>query len=145
MLKLRKENVKYIVVHCSATFPDQVCDAETIDGWHRNRGFEMIGYHYVVLPSGQIEHGRPLFYQGAHVKGYNHCSVGVCYVGGLDKNGVTADTRTEEQKISLRFIIDGLKARFPNAKVVGHHDLFAGKACPCFDAKVYNRPDISCV
>lgn len=139
MKKLKKENVKYIVVHCSATMPGQHCDAETIDEWHRQRGFEMIGYHYVVLPSGGLEHGRPLFYQGAHVRGYNHCSIGVCYVGGLDDNGKTADTRTEQQKITLRWIISSLKVQFPQARVVGHCNLNAGKACPCFDATVYNR------
>jgi len=138
MRKLRKEDVRYIVVHCSATYPGQPCDAEIIDGWHQQRGWNMIGYHYVVMPNGEIESGRPLFCQGAHVKGYNHCSVGVCYVGGLDAAGQTADTRTIQQKYSLQKLLADLVRKFPNARIVGHRDLDKGKACPCFDATVYN-------
>ncbi len=133
MRKLEKEKVRYIVVHCSATMPGQKCDAEVIDGWHRQRGFEMIGYHYVVMPDGSVEHGRPLFYQGAHVRNFNAQSIGVCYVGGLDAQGRTADTRTPAQKETLLRLLKELKARFPKARVVGHCELDRGKACPCFN------------
>ena len=139
MEKLDKSKVKYIVVHCSATYPGQRCDAEIIDTWHRQRGYAMIGYHYVVMPDGEVQHGRPLFYQGAHAKGYNHCSVGVCYVGGLNADGETADTRTEEQKKAMMMLLMNLKKTFPQARIVGHRELDMGKACPCFDATVYNR------
>ena len=138
---LDKNKVKYIVVHCSATYPGQKCDAETIHHWHRQRGFEMIGYHYVVMPDGEVQHGRPLFLRGAHVgtpKDYNPVSIGVCYVGGLDSDGRTADTRTEAQKQSLLKLLSYLKQKFPQATIVGHHDLNPGKACPCFNAKAYN-------
>ncbi len=117
----------------------QHCNARIIDGWHRQRGFEMIGYHYVVLPDGTIEHGRPLFLQGAHVKGYNQSSIGICYVGGLAADGTTADTRTEEQEESLLKLLRQMKLLFPNARIVGHRELNKGKACPCFDATVYNN------
>ena len=135
---LKKENVKYIVVHCSATLPGQHCDAETIDRWHRRNGWSMIGNHYVVLKDGTVEHGRPLFYQGAHVgkpKNLNPVSIGVCYIGGLAADGTTADTRTREQKEALRRLIGQLRRRDPQATVVGHRDLNPGKACPCFNAK----------
>lgn len=137
MKYLKKERVKYIVVHCSATSPGQHVNAEVIDRWHRNRGWQMIGYHYVVLPDGTIEHGRPLYYEGAHVgkpKNYNPFSIGICYVGGIDAEGHTADTRTPQQKAALRQLIAELRSRYPRAAVVGHRDLDAGKACPCFDA-----------
>ncbi len=142
MKYLDKEKVKYIVLHCSATMPGQPCNARIIDQWHRSRGFEMIGYHFVVLPNGEVENGRPLFYQGAHVgkpKDYNGVSVGVCYVGGLDSQGRPADTRTDRQRIVLKALINYLHKYYPQAKIVGHHDLHHGKACPCFDAKVYNN------
>lgn len=142
MKHLKKDNVKYIVIHCSATLPGQQCDAETIDRWHRQRGWDMIGYHYVVMPGGEVQHGRPLFYQGAHVGtpvDYNPQSIGVCYVGGLDSSGATADTRTEQQKATLLKLLRHLKRLYPKAKIVGHRDLNRGKACPCFDAKAYNR------
>jgi N-acetylmuramoyl-L-alanine amidase len=135
MRKLEKKNVKYIVVHCSATMPGQPCDAEMIDQWHRARGFELIGYHYVVMPDGNIEHGRPLFYQGAHVRNYNAVSIGVCYVGGLDAQGTTADTRTPQQKETLTKLLAQLQARYPKARIVGHRDLDRGKACPCYEVK----------
>ena len=141
MKHLDKDKVKYIVVHCSATFPGQPCDAETIDRWHRERGFEMIGYHYVVMPDGEVQHGRPLFYQGAHAgkpKNYNPVSIGVCYVGGMNESGEYADTRTEQQKTELLKLLKLLKRKFPIARIVGHRDINKGKACPCFEAKTYN-------
>ena len=141
MNKLNKGSVRYIVIHCSDTLPAQVCNAEVIDGWHRLRGFAMIGYHYVVLPNGEVEHGRPLFYQGAHVgkpKNYNGVSIGICYVGGRDTNGQYADTRTPQQRETLKKLIKQLKGKYPSARIVGHRDLDKGKVCPCFDAKVYN-------
>ena len=139
MKYLDKNKVDLIVIHCSDTKPGQHCDAETINEWHIRRGWEMIGYHFVILPDGTVEHGRPLFFQGAHVKSHNAHSIGICYVGGRNKDGVTADTRTDAQKRSLRELLVSLKKRFPAAKVVGHRDLDKGKACPCFDAKIYNR------
>ena len=142
MRRLYKKDVKYIVFHCSDTKPGQPCNAEIIDAWHRARGFEMIGYHYVILPDGEVEHGRPLFLQGAHVgtpRNYNNQSIGVCYVGGRNANGEFADTRTPAQKIALLFLLSELKKRFPQAKIVGHRKLNKGKACPCFDATAYNR------
>ena len=136
---LDKSKVKYIVIHCSATFPGQPCNAEIIDRWHRERGFTMIGYHYVVMPDGEVEHGRPLFCQGAHVGScYNPASIGVCYVGGIDSEGRCADTRTEAQKSSLLRLLAWLKRKFPNSRIVGHRELNKGKACPCFDATAYN-------
>ena len=95
----------------------------------------MIGYHYVVMPDGSIEHGRPLFYQGAHVRNYNTVSIGVCYVGGLDAQGRTADTRTPQQKETLTKLLTQLQKRYPKARIVGHRDLDRGKACPCYEVK----------
>ena len=85
---------------------------------------------------GSIESGRPISKPGAHCKGHNADSIGICYIGGLDKDGNPADTRTEAQKESLLVIIKHYKKMFPNAKVVGHCDMpNVHKACPCFDAK----------
>lgn len=135
---LKKEDVKYIVVHCSDTRPGQPCDAAIINQWHVERGFQMIGYHYVVMPDGSWQNGRPPYVRGSHVgkpKDFNPVSIGVCYVGGRDQNGICADTRTEKQKDTLRLLMKILKKMFPSAKIVGHRDLNHGKACPCFDAK----------
>jgi N-acetylmuramoyl-L-alanine amidase len=125
--------IKQIIVHCSATYPGQHCDARVIDSWHRQRGWDGIGYHFVILPDGDIEYGRPISMIGAHVKGKNQFSIGICYIGGLDDTGKPKDTRTIEQRISIEAMVAGLYSAFPLAEVTGHRDLTHDRDCPCFD------------
>lgn len=128
--------INYIVVHCSATPEGRDYDAKDIDIWHKKRGWSGIGYHYVVKIDGTIEPGRAEHVPGAHVYGYNRNSIGICYIGGCDKNMKPKDTRTQEQKKSLLKTLKNLKKRYPNAKIRGHRDFFGvRKACPSFDAK----------
>jgi len=69
---------------------------------------------------------------------YNRCSIGICYEGGLDESGKTADTRTPEQKARLRELLWKLHTLFPHALIVGHRDLpGVKKACPCFSCDEY--------
>lgn len=75
----------FLVVHTALTFPDQECNAKVIDDWHRQRGFDGIGYHKVILRDGTIENGRPLDEFGAHTVGYNGTSVGIVLAGGYQK------------------------------------------------------------
>jgi N-acetyl-anhydromuramyl-L-alanine amidase AmpD len=70
---------------------------------------------------------------GAHCKNHNAHSIGVCYEGGLDIRGQPADTRTEAQKAALRLLLEDLHRRYPQARIVGHHDLNPYKACPCIE------------
>ena len=127
--------ITLIIVHCSAVRPDQQSSAAQIDTWHRKRGWKLgIGYHYVVRRDGSIEPGRPEWLTGSHCVGHNAHSIGVCYEGGLDIRGEPTDTRTEEQKASLRQLLEQLHQRYPRALIVGHHDLNPQKDCPCFDA-----------
>lgn len=126
--------VSLIIIHCSAVRPQVRSSAADIDRWHRGRGWTMIGYHYVVRRDGSIECGRPVEMAGAHCRGRNSHSVGICYEGGLDDSGTPADTRTEAQKESLRRLLLRLKARFPDARIAGHRDFDSLKECPCFDA-----------
>lgn len=130
------KEVKYLVVHCTATRLSQRVSVEDIDRWHKAQGWSGIGYHWYVDRDGHIFPGRSEREAGAHVRGYNHCSIGICYEGGLDEQGNSADTRTPAQKAALLFIIKDLKQSYPNAIVLGHRD-FPGvhKDCPCFDAK----------
>lgn len=134
-MSLLKE-VKYLVVHCTATPLSQRVSVEDIDRWHKAQGWSGIGYHWYVDRDGHIFPGRSEREAGAHVIGYNHCSIGICYEGGLDEQGNSADTRTPAQKAALLFIIKDLKQSYPNAVILGHRD-FPGvhKDCPCFDAK----------
>lgn len=134
-MSLLKE-VKYLVVHCTATRLSQRVSVEDIDRWHKAQGWSGIGYHWYVDRDGHIFPGRSEREAGAHVIGYNHCSIGICYEGGLDEQGNSADTRTPAQKAALLLIIKDLKQSYPNAVILGHRD-FPGvhKDCPCFDAK----------
>ena len=115
--------------------PDKLSSAKDIDKWHRERGFKFgIGYHYVIRRNGKIEPGRPEWMVGAHCVNHNSHSIGICYEGGLDIRGQPADTRTPEQKATMRRLLEDLHRRYPHALVVGHHDLNPCKDCPCFDA-----------
>ena len=126
--------ITLIVIHCSAVRPGQRSSAKKINDWHHDRGFQNgIGYHYVVRRDGTIELGRPLEMIGAHVVGHNRHSIGICYEGGLNSFGKDADTRTPEQKATLRKLLEELHQKFPKALIVGHRDLNPGKKCPCYD------------
>ena len=127
-------SIDKIIIHCSATQEGREISAATIDKWHKKRGWRGIGYHYVIGLDGMIEYGRPITETGAHVKGHNKGSIGICYIGGLDSVSKTAkDTRTSEQKESLLDLIKTLKKLHPQATVHGHNE-FSSKACPCYDA-----------
>ena len=125
--------ITLLIVHCSAVRPGQRSSAKDIDGWHREKGWNGIGYHYVVRRDGSIELGRPIEEVGAHCVGHNSHSIGICYEGGLNELGEEADTRTPEQKVALRKLLKELHGQFPKAMIVGHHDLNPGKKCPCYD------------
>ena len=138
-----------IIIHCSATRAGQDFTAADIDRWHRQRGFRSIGYHFVVRLDGTVEPGRDVALDGAHCTGWNHRSIGICYIGGLDKNGRPADTRTEAQREALVRLVEDLRLVFPSLQqVIGHRDTSPDlngdgiispneyiKSCPCFDVK----------
>lgn len=125
--------INEIIVHCSGTPRGMEVKAADIHRWHCERGWNGIGYHYVIGLNGDIEKGREENEVGAHCKGHNAHSIGICYVGGLSSDGREAiDTRTDEQRVALTELIMDLRERYPGAKVYGHRD-FANKECPCFD------------
>lgn len=126
-------NITEIIVHCAATPEGKHFTVADIDRWHKQRGWKGIGYHYVIYLDGSIHKGRDIETIGAHCTGHNKNSIGVCYIGGCDKNMQPKDTRTDAQKESLIEILTRLKKRYPNAKIYGHRD-FAKKSCPSFDA-----------
>ncbi len=126
--------IEKIIVHCTATPEGRDVSVADVTRWHRARGFRTIGYHYLIGLDGKVYPGRPLEQVGAHCVGQNAKSVGVCYVGGCDKQMHPKDTRTAAQRESLRQLVSELKARFPGATVHGHRE-FAAKACPSFDVK----------
>ena len=127
--------ITLLIIHCSATVEGKDVTAKDIDRWHRDRGWKGIGYHYVRGKEKRNEKGSNEEEIGAECKGHNSHSIGICYVGGLDKNGKPKDTRTEEQKMALQDLVRFLKKRHRKAIVVSHHTFNSQKACPCFDAE----------
>lgn len=152
---MKKEDIDSIVVHCSATREGQDVRASDIDKWHRERGFKCCGYHFVIDLDGTVEKGRPLTMDGAHCntaglsgKVYNKHSIGICYVGGLDKRGNPKDTRTRRQKVALHNLIYSLVMQYPIKEIIGHRDASPDlnhdgkitpnewqKVCPAFDVR----------
>lgn len=126
--------IRLIIIHCSAVRPWQVSGLQDIDRWHRQQGWNGCGYHYVVRRDGTIETGRPLETVGAHCLHHNQHSIGVCYEGGLDADGIAADTRTKIQKVAMRQLLEKLHEQFPKAIIAGHNVFDPTKDCPCFDA-----------
>ena len=125
--------ITLIIVHCSANRAGSALRMADIDSYHRSLGWIGCGYHYVIPTDGTIEPGRPEEMVGAHCKNHNRHSIGVCYIGGLSKDGKPADTRTDAQRIALRNLLELLRRRYPDALIVGHRDLDPQKVCPCFD------------
>ena len=124
--------INEIIIHCSATREGLNFNANDIDRWHKQKGYSMIGYHYVILLDGTVQQGRALEEIGAHTVGHNAHSIGICYVGGLDEKGKAKDTRTKQQKAALYTLLNKLAEKFPDALIHGHNE-FANKACPSFD------------
>lgn len=128
----------YIVVHCSATGENQDIGAADIDKWHRAKGWQCIGYHYVIRRDGTVEQGRERDVIGAHVEGWNEVSVGICMVGGVDAHDINKaeNNFTPAQFESLHKLLLELQSVYPNAKIQGHRDFpDVKKACPSFDVK----------
>lgn len=135
-MNLDSSNVKFLVVHCSASKPSMKVDAKVIDRWHRQRGFLGLGYHFVINRNGLVEKGRPITQPGAHAKGFNEKSIGVCLVGGLDEEGKSEDNFTDDQHAALAELLGELLIQFPKAQILGHRDLpGVKKDCPCFDVR----------
>lgn len=152
---MKRNSIDAIVIHCSATRAGMDVRARDIDKWHKERGFDCIGYHFVVDLDGTVETGRPLTMDGAHCntaglsgKSYNKHSIGICYVGGLDRDGNPADTRTPAQRVALDDLAHRLIQEYPIVEVLGHRDASPDKngdgkitpnewikTCPCFDAR----------
>lgn len=140
--------VNLIVIHCSATRADRDFTELDLDLCHRRRGLNGAGYHFYIRKDGRIVTTRPLDRIGAHARGFNGHSIGICYEGGLDIRGRPADTRTSWQRHSLRVLVKTLLADYPGCRVCGHRDLSPDlngngtvepeewiKECPCFDAE----------
>lgn len=134
-LQVSRRTINRIIVHCTATPEGRVETVESVRRMHKAKGWADIGYHYLIGLNGERWNGRNVNLVGAHCEGYNANSIGVCYVGGCDKNMKAKDTRTDKQKAALIALLKDLRKLYPKAKIVSHRDLDRkGKACPSFDA-----------
>ncbi len=123
---LNANDIKYIVVHCSDTPNNKYIGVEEIHRMHLKFGWDGVGYHKIILRSGEIKNGRPEYWVGAHAFGINNISLGVCLIGRNKFNKL--------QFKSLRKIILNWKKKFPSAIVKGHKDAIkTSKTCPNFD------------
>ena len=129
---LNSSSIKFLIVHCSDTDNDKNLNAIDIHKMHLNFGWDGIGYHKIILRSGKIENGRPEYWIGAHVKGKNGISLGVCLVG--------CNKFTNEQFVSLKKILEEWKQKYPQAKIIGHCDSGdTHKTCPNFDVISWSK------
>ncbi|MEJ1365638.1 MAG: N-acetylmuramoyl-L-alanine amidase [Candidatus Sedimenticola sp. (ex Thyasira tokunagai)] len=135
-----------VIVHCSATPSDMDIGADVIREWHTiGNGWKDIGYHYVIRRDGSTENGRDMDGDGnvedeigAHAKGFNRSSIGICLVGGTDSDSRrdAEANYTYAQYSALVMLVQQIKGRHgTDVEVIGHRDLNSAKACPCFDVR----------
>lgn len=120
-----------IILHCSATPPAMDVDVYDIREWHLARGWQDVGYHFVIKRDGTIQAGRGLDIAGAHTRGNNN-SIGICYIGGVNVEHDPEDNMTAVQDVAFRDLVKWLRIMFGDLAVYGHNE-FSSKACPSFD------------
>lgn len=151
-----RSRTDFLVVHCSAHPPTRDIGAAEIRREHMAppNNWRDIGYHFVIRRNGAIETGRALEDEGSHVKGFNHLSVGICLVGGIDAGGKPEDNFTDVQKATLKGLLLTLLKKYPKAKILGHRDFSPDtnhngkvdpweriKECPCFEVAEWWRAE----
>lgn len=130
--------ITHIIIHCAATPPSMDVGADEINQWHLDRGWSGIGYHGVFRRNGQFERGRPMHIAGAHARGFNANSIGLCLIGGVDEDGKAEDNFTAVQKRRAKQYVEVLQALYdvPDENIIGHRDLpGVTKDCPSFDVQ----------
>ena len=126
-LKRRKyEDITAIVLHHSAGYGT----IEDVDRIHRMRGYTCIGYHYYITRDGKMHNGRPIEYIGAHAKGHNKNTIGICLEGDFRE-----DKPTAEQLEILERLIKVLFEEIPTIKIIYNHKDLCNTLCPVIDLK----------
>ena len=122
MKPLKHDSVKLLICHCTATKCNRPFSVENLIACGEAK-YGQCSYHYYVRRNGDVIPLLPETVQGVHARHYNYCSLGIVFEGGLDENGVAADTRTEAQKHSLYELLKDLTADYPQARILGHCEL----------------------
>lgn len=133
-----RNRTRFIVIHCSDEPARRKTGVKEIRRWHRAKGWLDIGYHYVIKTDGTVEVGRKHDVMGAHVRGHNQHSLGICMIGGSNKDLTgPEDNFTRKQWESLDQLLRSLRELYPFAEIKGHNELDDRKACPSFDVQEY--------
>ena len=126
-----KRRITEIWIHCSATAPTHDVRMADLRRWHKARGWKDVGYHGAIIRDGRLQGGRDVNVPGAHARGHNRNSIGICMIGGLGKDNRPAPNYTRAQWRMLKAVTAELQEQYPGAVVRGHNEL-GGKACPSF-------------
>lgn len=134
LIPLNHDDIKLIVIHCSATRCDRDYSVDNLIATGKAK-FGQPSYHWYVRRNGNLVPILPETVRGAHVRGYNRCSLGICYEGGIGRGGQATDTRTPQQKATLYELLKQLHRDYPQARIIGHRELpHVAKSCPGFTA-----------
>lgn len=123
--------INRLIVHHSAS--PLTVTVEDIEKWHVvENGWDAIGYHWVVSQAGILVPTRPIHYQGAHARGFNDGTLGVCLIGN---NTQEQNRWTRQQIITLNKLLSTLEYIIPGIEAWGHRDLATGTECPGLDVR----------
>lgn len=128
--------VDAIIVHCADTPVTMDIGYSEIRHWHVDlNGWNDVGYHFIIRRDGTVENGRDIDVPGAHAKGHNSKSIGVCLVGGKGADGAPEANFTLAQYQTLNALVARLRHEHGgDIKVIGHRDV-SEKACPSFNVQ----------
>ena len=128
--------INKIIIHCADTYPNMDVGVDEIRSWHLQKSWSDIGYHWVIKRDGTLQEGRRESMMGAHAKGHNVDSIGICLVGGKGFNDKPEFNFTYAQMDTLAGLVDNIKSRFENLDVMGHNEV-SSKTCPNFDVRAF--------
>jgi N-acetyl-anhydromuramyl-L-alanine amidase AmpD len=120
--------IRKIIIHCSDSDYVHHDNIETIRQWHLERGFSDIGYHFIITKDGKIHKGRDINTRGAHTKGHNKESIGICLTGSR----IFSDLQRESLKTLLESDLLP-EHKLDKSHVFNHSDLDKNKSCPNFN------------
>ena len=129
----KREITDTIVIHCTQTPPNMDVDVEKVTQWHKERGFDTIGYHYLIKRDGTLQVGRDEDVVGAHAVAVNGTSIGVALAGGGTPSMRWENNFAPVHFQTLKSILMKLKDKYDIQKIVGHYQVDDGKECPSFD------------
>lgn len=138
--------IDLIIVHCSASDNPAQDNIEAIRELHTalksqnftwgryettGKGWSDVGYHYFIQKDGTIEKGRPLHIPGAHVRGHNKNSIGVCFSG---ESGIPTKAQKQSWQILKNELLTNLG--LDESQIFPHNHFDSSKTCPNFDLEI---------